>query len=195
MEKKHYTKPLFSSAHLQAANHATNSRLAHCLQFPSPHAHPCAVMPSRLSTSTQTPHSRTPSLPLSAPPSLLRGQTPCISKGPTPDVPRCSRLKAPQRPDVARESASFEKVENVVKPPQSPTVSASCKLLLQLILEPNPPRSPIAKLPMTLIATVAQGKKHDGKINPITYRNRSPNLQPKISKCNSLSCIISLPAY
>ena len=43
----------FPSAHLQAANHATNSRLARCFQFPSPHAHPCAVMPSRMCAATR----------------------------------------------------------------------------------------------------------------------------------------------
>ena len=94
-----------------------------------------------------------------------------VAASPRTTLPMTYRLKAPQRPIVARESASFEKVENVVKPPQRPTVSASCRLSLQPILEPNPPRRPIAKLPMTLIATVAQGKKHDDKMSPIAYRN------------------------
>ena len=90
-------------------------------------------------------------------------------------------------------SASFEKVENVVKPPQRPTVSASCRLSLQPILEHNPPRNPIAKLPMTLIATVAHGKKHDGKISPITYRNRLPNPPAKNIKMKFIALYYITP--
>ena len=102
------------------------------------------------------------------------------------------RLKTPQRPVVTRESASFEKVENVVKPPQRPTVSASCKLSLQPTREPKPPNSPIAKLPATLIPNVVHGKNDDGNANPITYRNRLPKPPAKNIKMQviALYCII-----
>ena len=106
--------------------------------------------------------------------SLDHANPAAAAASPKTRLPMTYRLNAPHRPDVARESASFEKVENVVKPPQSPTVSASCRLSLHPILAPKPPNSPIEKLPMTLIPTVVHGKKDDGSTPPIAYRNRLP---------------------
>ena len=46
---------------------------------------------------------------------------------------------------------------------------------------------------MTLIATVAQGKKHDGKMSPITYRNRLPNPPAKNIKMQFIALYYILP--
>ena len=84
------------------------------------------------------------------------------------------RLKAPQRPVVAKENTSFEKIENVVNPPQRPTVSASCKLSLQPILEPKPPKIPITKLPATLVVPLPAFKRTNAIL--LIHANATPSL-------------------
>lgn len=61
-------------------------------------------------------------------------------------------------PDCSIISASFEKVEKVVKPPQSPTVKNKAQLLPSLAVRLNTPhKSPIRKQPTRFTASVAQG--------------------------------------
>ena len=61
-------------------------------------------------------------------------------------------------PDCSIISASFEKVEKVVKPPQSPTVRNKAQLLPSLAVRLNRPHnSPIRKQPTRFTASVAQG--------------------------------------
>ena len=56
-------------------------------------------------------------------------------------------------------SASLEKVEKVVNPPQMPTVMKSAHELLSLeFLLKNPQSSPIAKQPTRFTTSVPQGK-------------------------------------
>lgn len=66
----------------------------------------------------------------------------------------------PQRlPPCSITSDSFEKVEKVVKPPQSPTVRNKAQLLPSVPFLLNMPhRRPIRKQPTRLTASVAQGK-------------------------------------
>ena len=61
-------------------------------------------------------------------------------------------------PDCSIIKDSLEKVENVVKPPQSPTVRNKAHLLLSLALRLKyPHKSPIRKQPNRFTARVAQG--------------------------------------
>ena len=61
-------------------------------------------------------------------------------------------------PDCSIISASFEKVEKVVKPPQSPTVRNKAQLLPSLAVRLNRPhKNPIRKQPTRFTDSVAQG--------------------------------------
>ena len=61
-------------------------------------------------------------------------------------------------PDCSIISASFENVEKVVKPPQSPTVRNKAQLLPSLAVRLNRPhKSPIRKQPTRFTISVAQG--------------------------------------
>ena len=61
-------------------------------------------------------------------------------------------------PDCSIISASFENVEKVVNPPQSPTVRNKAQLLPSLAVRLNRPHnSPIRKQPTRFTASVAQG--------------------------------------
>ena len=70
-------------------------------------------------------------------------------------LPMAYAANALQRPASARARDSFEKVENVVKPPQNPTIKDSRNVSPQPKRDAQPPKSPIAKLPTAFTANVA----------------------------------------
>ncbi len=105
---------------------------------------------------------------------LEQAKPAAVAASPRMQLPMTYKLNAPHRPDVARESASLENVENVVKPPQRPTVSANCRLSLQPNFTPKPQKIPIQKLPTTLTPSVVHGKNETGSSIPTAYRNRLP---------------------
>ena len=76
---------------------------------------------------------------------------------PMATLPMAYAAKAHQRPASARARDSFEKVENVVKPPHNPTVRDNRTDSLQSKRDAHPPKSPMARLPTAFTANVAHG--------------------------------------
>ena len=84
-------------------------------------------------------------------------------------------------PPCSITNASFEKVENVVKPPQKPTVRNNAQLLPSVPFLPNTPqRRPIRKHPTRFTVNVAQGNPllMPFRVNDTRYRPAPPRKLP-----------------
>lgn len=96
-------------------------------------------------------------------------------------------------PFCIRVSDSSENVENVVKPPHTPTLSSSTSCGFSELFFCNAPAiSPIANAPAILIIKVMTGNPDDGFIGtrPSRYRDTEPIIPPSATKIQLINIVI-----